>query len=98
MYFLIKKKDGTKIGGGVYPPRASSIELLNTSIKVSFKFLCNLADGYYFFNAGIEAQLGEKKGYAHRILDAYMIKVINQSSIMTSIVKIVEEAGYEEWK
>lgn len=96
--FLLKQKNGTAIGGGVYPSMKDYIEQLRKSIEVRFKITCNLADGDYFFNAGVQAKLNDKQDYAHRILDAYMVKVINQSPNMTSIVKIVEEADYEEWK
>ena len=94
--FLIKKKDGTELGGGVYPSSIENIDLLNKSIIIKFKFVANLAQGEYFFNAGVQAKLNEKQDYAHRILDAYMVKVINQSRNMTATVKFVEEADYEE--
>ncbi|MGB1187821.1 MAG: ABC transporter ATP-binding protein [Cycloclasticus pugetii] len=96
--FLLKQKNGTAIGGGVYPSMMENIEHLNKSINVKFKITANLAQGEYFFNAGVQAKLNEKQDYAHRILDAYMVKVINQSPNMTAIVKIVEEAEYEEWQ
>ncbi|MBE0436641.1 MAG: ABC transporter ATP-binding protein [Methylomicrobium sp.] len=96
--FLLKQKNGMAIGGGVYPSMKDDIEQLSKSIKVRFKITCNLAEGEYFFNAGVQAKLNDKQDYAHRILDAYMIKVINQSPNMTSIVKIVEETGYEDWQ
>lgn len=94
--FLLKQKNGAAIGGGVYPSRLGTIEQVNKSIHVKFKITTNLADGEYFFNAGIKANIDEKEDYAHRILDAYMVKVINQSPNMTAVVKIVDEAEYEE--
>lgn len=94
--FLLKQKNGTAIGGGVYPSMMENIERLNKSINVKFKITVNLAQGEYFFNAGVQAKLNEKQDYAHRILDAYMVKVINQSPNMTAVVKIVDEAEYEE--
>jgi lipopolysaccharide transport system ATP-binding protein len=96
--FLLKQKNGTAIGGGVYPSMMDNIEYLNKSINVKFKITANLAQGEYFFNAGVRAKSNEKQDYVHRILDAYMIKVINQSPNMTSIVKIVDDAEYEEWQ
>lgn len=96
--FLLKEKNGREIGGGIYPSMTEYIEQLNNGINVKFKFTANLAKGEYFFNAGVQAKLNEKQDYAHRILDAYMVKVINQSPNMTAIVKIVEEAEYEEWQ
>lgn len=94
--FLLKQKNGAAIGGGVYPSMLENIEQLNKSINVKFKITVNLAQGEYFFNAGVQAKLNEKQDYAHRILDAYMVKVINQSPNMTAVVKIVDEAEYEE--
>jgi lipopolysaccharide transport system ATP-binding protein len=96
--FLLKQKNGTAIGGGVYPSMMDNIECLNKSINIKFKITANLAQGEYFFNAGVYAKSNEEKDYVHRILDSYMIKVINQSPNMTSIVKIVDEVEYEEWQ
>ena len=96
--FLLKQKNGTAIAGGVYPSLMEDIEHLNKSINVKFKIIANLAQGEYFFNAGVQATLNGKRDYIHRILDAYMVKVINQSPTMTATVKIVEEAYCEEWR
>lgn len=93
--FLLKQKNGIAIGGGAYPSLIENIPQLNKNVNVKFKITANLAQGEYFFNAGIMANFNEKQDYAHRILDAYMVKVINQSPIMTSTVKIVDEAEYE---
>lgn len=96
--FLLKQKNGTAIGGGVYPSMMENIEQLNKGINVKFKITANLAQGEYFFNAGVQAIYNHKQDYVHRILDAYMVKVINQSPNMTGIVKMVDDCEYEEYK
>ena len=73
-----------------------NIEQLNKGINVKFKITANLAQGEYFFNAGIMAIYNNKQDYVHRILDAYIVKVINQSPNMTGIVKMVDNCEYEE--
>ena len=96
--FLLKQKSGVAIGGGVYPSTLDVIEEINSDIVVRFKITCNLGQGEYFFNAGVQAWVNGKNDYAHRILDAYMVKVINQPPNMTSVVKLMEEADYEEYR
>ena len=94
--FLLKQKDGNAIGGGVFPSMKDNIEELTKNIRVQFKIKCNLAQGEYFFNAGVQALQNGKQEYAHRIVDAYMIKVINPVNNMTGIVKLIESVDYQE--
>ena len=94
--FLIKQKNGTAIGGGIYPSAQQNIDEVSKNIQVQFKIKCELASGEYFFNAGVLALKNGKQEYVHRILDAYMIKVINSVNNMTGIVKLIESADYQE--
>ena len=81
--FLIKKKNGVALGGGSFPGKLQYIETMNQPQRVYIHFLCNLNNGNYFFNAGCMAKINEKIDYVHRILDAYMIKVIDAKNETT---------------
>jgi lipopolysaccharide transport system ATP-binding protein len=96
MGFLIKSKDGVPIAGGSYPAKGSYIEKLTSHATVRFRFVCDLADGEYFFNAGVLAKIGSRIDYAHRILDAYMVKVRGSDERMTGMVGLLKEAEIGE--
>ena len=87
---LIKTKDGVGLGGGLYPNRSSSIPLLNGKVKVSFRFKCLLNNGEYFFNAGVQGIHQKRYIYLHRILDAYVVKVISNEKEFTSNVNFIQ--------
>ena len=53
-------------------------------------------NGEYFFNAGILAKIGEKVDYAHRIVDAYMVKVIDANNQITETVNFISNIAIEE--
>lgn len=89
--FLIKRKDGVALGGGVYPDKNSFIDFLDTNTQVNINFICCLNNGEYFFNAGIKANIENKHDYAHRVLDAYMIKVINAHKNITDTVNFIKK-------
>lgn len=88
--FLIKTINGAQLGGCAYPSKEKYIESLNNKVIVKFHFMCNLNDGQYFFNAGLLAQIDEKHDYAHRVLDAYMIKVVSEKKQTTGSVNFVK--------
>ena len=94
--FLLKQKNGIPISGGVYPSAKTEIEELSKNIIMKFKIIINLANGEYFFNAGVKARVDDELVYVHRIIDVYMIKVINNPPNMTSVTQIIQEANYEE--
>ena len=94
--FLLKQKNGIAISGGVYPSTKTEIEELSKNIIMKFKIIINLANGEYFFNAGVKARVDDELVYVHRIMDVYMIKVINNPPNMTSVTQIIQEASYEE--
>ncbi len=94
--FLFKKKDGTELGGGAYPNKDEFIKIINKSFKVSIRFSCELNNGEYFLNTGVMAQIDDKIDYAHRVLDAYMIKVINANKSITGSVNFLKEIKLKE--
>jgi len=94
--FLIKRKDGVQLGGGAYPTKGKYLDTLSNSITVKIKFICELNNGEYFFNAGVLAKIDDKIDYVHRILDAYIIKVINANHCITGNVNFVKKMNIEE--
>lgn len=94
--FLIKQKDGTPLGGGAFPSREGFIPTLYGTHKVNIQFRCELNEGEYFLNCGVLAKTGSKLDYAHRILDAYMIKVVEANPQITSRVNFIDHIVVEK--
>lgn len=88
--FLLKQKNGAPLGGGAFPGRQKFIPNLSGVNKVKIYFKCELNFGEYFLNCGVMADIDSKSDYAHRILDAYMIKVIEADSQITSSVNFID--------
>ncbi|MFD3299601.1 ABC transporter ATP-binding protein [Aquipseudomonas alcaligenes] len=88
--FLIKKKDGTPLGGGAFPGRQEFIPQLSGLNEINILFRCELGSGEYFLNCGVLADIDSKNAYAHRIIDAYVIKVIEAENYITESVNFIE--------
>lgn len=93
--FLIKQKDGTPLGGGAFPSREEFIPSLFGTHKVNIQFRCELNAGEYFLNCGVLAQTDTRLDYAHRILDAYMIKVVEANPQVTSSVNFIDHIAID---
>jgi len=93
--FLIKQKNGAPLGGGAFPGKQEFIPFLSGTHKVNIYFRCELNAGEYFLNCGVLADIDSKKDYAHRIIDAYMIKVIEASGQITSSVNFIDRFSVE---
>lgn len=93
--FLIKQKNGASLGGGVFPGKHDFLPWLSGVHKINIHFRCELNAGEYFLNCGVLADFGSKNDYAHRIVDAYMIKVIEASSQITSSVNFIDSINIE---
>lgn len=94
--FLLKQKNGTPLGGGVFPGRQKFIPDLSGRHKVNIYFRCELNSGEYFLNCGVLADINSKSDYAHRILDAYVIKVIEADSRITSSINFIDRVNIEK--
>lgn len=94
--FLIKRSDGTPLGGMAYPSKNKFLPNLSNAHKVDIKFRCDLNNGQYFLNCGVLADIDSKNDYVHRILDAYMIKVINANEQLTGNINFIEEIRVKE--
>lgn len=74
---LIKTVSGLEIGGATTAFGDDVIERVEggKSIRVRFKFRCNLQEGVYFLNAGIYGVIEGERAFLHRLIDASMFRV-----------------------
>ena len=87
---LIKTLNGLELGGAV-SAASHEASLAFTSpgsvYEVRFAFTCYLLPGNYFLNAGVQGFVGGGVHYLHRVLDAYMFRVMDETSLLpTGIV------------
>ena len=94
--FLLKTKNGNPLGGGAFPTKNKYISQISDLTQVKFFFRCTLNNGEYFLNCGTIAEINGKKDYVHRILDAYMIKVINANDQITSNIDFIDKIEVKE--
>ncbi len=95
--FMLKRKDGVPLGGAAYPALHQYMSIKKGSKFVKFVFVCELNNGEYFFNAGVSAKEDSSVDYLHRILDGYMIKVINAKTSITGSVNLVQDIEIREY-
>lgn len=85
---LIKTITGNELGGGTSSGKTENpIPYIapDTTIQVEYYFECNLNPGIYFLNAGVNGKtIGEDKIKLHRILDAYMFRVLSNENIYSA--------------
>ncbi len=73
---LIKNTRGVELGGMVLGERTELLAVpAATGIDVSFPFCAALLPGSYFFNAGVRADRAGALEYLHRVMDALMFRV-----------------------
>lgn len=76
---MIKTLAGVEIGGSTTAIKLQdAIKAIEapTTTRVEFTFTCALNPGTYFLNAGVIGIVDEGETYLHRLIDAYMIKVL----------------------
>lgn len=76
---LIKTVSGLELGGGASAPAlAQAIPYVAPASEahVELRFTAALNPGTYFLNAGVVGTIGSEETYLHRILDAYMFRVL----------------------
>ncbi len=86
---LIKTYKGMELGGARSQPINQYLEscAAGSVYVVEFAFDCLLAPGVYFLNAGVEGDLGEKRAYLHRVIDAAVFRVCHEAELIpTGIV------------
>ena len=94
----IKTANGIVLGGGQYPYNETKdgIEVFaNREYRMCWSFKCSLGEGAYFFNSGtfdLETQVP-----LHRVLDAYMFKVVKPKEKLLSagVVRFIEGASFD---
>ena len=94
----IKTANGIVLGGGQYPHNETKdgIEVFaNREYSMCWSFKCLLREGAYFFNSGTFDI--EKQVQLHRVLDAYMFKVVKPKEKLLSagIVHLIEGASFD---
>ncbi len=92
---LIKTVNGVEISGGT-TARDETLQLAQIkdgqTIEVSFKFMCNLAPGTYFVNAGCSVEIAYERTFIHRILDGIMFQVAHEENLRaTGLVNLQTE-------
>lgn len=87
---MIRTVTGIELGGAASSPLgAVTIERAEPGMQaiLTFEFICRLAPGTYFLNAGVVAELQGEETYVHRVLDALMFRVLPEiGDVMTGIV------------
>lgn len=78
---LIRTPKGMELGGAVTRYRELPQVAPGESYKMRFRFRCLLVPWLYFLNAGVECRMGNKRAYAHRILDAAAFRVVADASL-----------------
>lgn len=94
--FLINTKNGVALGGGAHPGKNVYFDELKKACRVKIRFKCEFNNGEYFFNAGVLVKVNEKIDYAHRIIDAYMIKVIDADNKITGPVNFIDSITVDD--
>ncbi len=94
---LVKSLMGVELGGArtlpAYKPIASVPA--GSHYEVSFRFQCLLTQGCYAMNAGVEAEIDGKPGYATRVIDALLFKVLpEQNALPTVTVDFLVEPSF----
>ena len=92
---LIKNTRGVELGGLVLGKHTELTAVVaDACIDVSFPFVASLLPGSYFFNAGVRADLDGVPNYLHRIMDALMFRV--QEETGHGLSGIVDFSATEE--
>ena len=83
---MIKTISGLELGGMISHPLTSPLSHVSKGAiaDVRFKFVCNLAPGVYFFNAGITGYKNGTQTYLHRVVDAVMFRVQSKECLLTT--------------
>jgi lipopolysaccharide transport system ATP-binding protein len=107
VYFgmLIKTTSGINLGGcssGASPDDRLPFVPAQSSLVVSFEFVCILNPGVYYLNAGVLGEVDGESRFLHRILDALVVRVLpSEKSTATEFVdfgivpsvRVVSEGG-----
>lgn len=76
---MLKSLTGIELGGAsTTAPGVPTLPIVEagTEVEVGFDFVCRLAPGVYFLNAGVGADMESEETYIHRVIDAAMFRVV----------------------
>lgn len=97
---MIKTVAGMELGGAVSAALVQdSITIVpeGSKLRVEFTFVCSLNPGTYFLNAGVLGMVGEGETYLHRLMDAYLFRVLPvMNNLSTGIVDFNCKATHSE--
>ncbi len=89
---LLKTLKGQELGGYSTNTQAIPHVPAGQEYEVRFRFQCLLRPWVYYFNAGVEGPVEDKRAYAHRLVDAYVIRVREEKeTTATGIVDFLIE-------
>lgn len=95
---LIKTTTGVELAGAVSSRQDRAVDWIDsgTQVNVRFEFVCRLAPGTYFMNAGVQGRVGEEETYLDRRIDASMFRVmVSPGRLSTGFVDLVDAASWE---
>jgi lipopolysaccharide transport system ATP-binding protein len=90
---MIKTLTGVEIAGSISALANEAPEWIDsgTSLAIRFEFMCALAGGTYFMNAGVLGRLSEEETYLDRRIDALMFRVMTSARrLSTGFVDLVD--------
>lgn len=84
---LIKTLMGVELGGARTMPANKPVDMVGAGSRhgVEFRFQCNLTQGVYCMNAGVEAMLDGRPSYACRVLDALLFRVRPEQDALPTV-------------
>ena len=93
---LLKTLNGIDLGGGVIPSIKGYVSVGNGRHTVQFQFTCLVNNGVYALNCSTRMIVNGDIKILHKIVDIYMIRVINQKLNTTSKIGIVTKGRVVE--
>ncbi len=83
---MIKTLSGVELGGASSGTEAGLLPIVEagTTLTVRLAFECRLLPGVYFLNAGVSGIVGEERRFLHRLVDACLFRVQDESDLPTS--------------
>jgi len=86
---MIRTVSGFDVGGAsssLVPTQRLRFAAAGTTVRVRFKFTCDLSPGVYFINAGAIGPIDGDERFLHRVLDACIFRVAPvEDSVITGV-------------
>ena len=77
---MIKSLTGVELGGNASGTEEQLLPTVEPGrrLTVRFAFDCRMLPGTYFVNSGVSGIVGEERRYLHRLVDAYLFRVLDE--------------------